>query len=613
MSDYAIGVKIMLASNGAAVLGLLSRQLLGVHGHVRDLEGGFSRLKLGIVGALGAVVGVGAIDAMVKLIDKTAEYSDELAKLKTLGGGMTAAVASGAISAQAFDIAQRVPMKVTDLLKIPGAGYSILGEEDAAKVWEPLARFQWILQNQASFKGDAGEDMSKFLRASELGGRLTDPTTHKAAIAELERFLDLSQRVMAATHGMVTPSTMLGAAQQAGFSMRDMSDEGFMNQMIMAQAMGGPRAGTALLSLYNQVGAGKMTRASAQGMQDLNLLGADDWYSDHGQVVVKKEALGRLGHMLGHNPMDFIDEIYKNLDAQGVTDPEEQKRRVAQAISRQTSERFVTEGMMNRGQIHDERERMAQGMGTQGAFNVFGDESVTNNMRAMTNAWDNLLVAVAGPNSQNAIAVMKELTGAINSVTSFANAHPETIKILGEAIAAVAIALVGAGAATLIALAGLPAIITGIVAAAAALIALNWSSISSMFTGIASAISSFIDSIGALYHRIQGSVGWGPERDEAGRMKNPGLLDKYLWGDPDPHALPPINVPPENGGLKHPTLFNPGTDQPRMQQASFSLNVDGHALAQSVIDHLESIYGMPSSAAAADGVHSPFRDQYTST
>src|SRR5262249_22097913 len=156
-----------------------------------------------------------------------------------------------------------------DLLKIPGASYSILGQDDSMKVWEQLARFQWSMSAEKGFKGDAGEDLGKFLRAGELGGRLTDPNTHKAAVEELQRFLDLSSKVMTATHGMVTPSTLLGMSQQAGFSMRGMTDEGFLNQAIMAQAMGGPRAGTALLSLYNQVATGKMTKPAALGMQDL--------------------------------------------------------------------------------------------------------------------------------------------------------------------------------------------------------------------------------------------------------------------------------------------------------------------------------------------------------
>ena len=126
---------------------------------------------------------------------------------------------------------------------------------------------------------------------------------------------------MAATHGMVTPATMLGMTQQAGFSMRGMTDEGFMNMSIMAQAMGGPRAGTAMLSLYNQVATGKMTKPAAIGMQDLGLLKPGEWQSDHGHVIIDPKAEARLGKLLGKNPMDFVDEIYKNLEAQGITDP----------------------------------------------------------------------------------------------------------------------------------------------------------------------------------------------------------------------------------------------------------------------------------------------------
>jgi len=177
---YKISIALAMSSNHSAVLGALSSQLLGVHARVNQLTGGFNRLKLAIGGALAATAGVALLDTMGKIVEKTKDYSDELAKLRTLGGGIANAAASGALSRRAFDIAQRVPMTVTDLAKIPGSAYSILGYEDADKMWEPLARFQWSLQNQSGFKGDAGEEMGKFLRSGELSGRLTDPTTHKA-------------------------------------------------------------------------------------------------------------------------------------------------------------------------------------------------------------------------------------------------------------------------------------------------------------------------------------------------------------------------------------------------------------------------------------------------
>jgi len=200
---YKISIALAMSSNHNAILSALSSHLIGINAHVNQLQSNFGKLKLAIGSAFAVGTGVVILETMGKLIQSTKEYSDELAKLETLGGGMAKAVASGEISKKAFDISQRIPMKVEDLMKIPGASYSILGQEDSMKVWEKLAQFQWVMQNQKDFKGDAGDDMSKFLRSGELSGRLTDPNTHKAAIEELTRFLDLSQKVMAATHGMV--------------------------------------------------------------------------------------------------------------------------------------------------------------------------------------------------------------------------------------------------------------------------------------------------------------------------------------------------------------------------------------------------------------------------
>ena len=602
MDIYKISIALAMSSNHSAVLGALSSQLLGVHARVNQLTGGFNRLKLAIGGALAATAGVALLDTMGKIVEKTKDYSDELAKLRTLGGGIANAAASGALSRRAFDIAQRVPMTVTDLAKIPGSAYSILGYEDADKMWEPLARFQWSLQNQSGFKGDAGEEMGKFLRSGELSGRLTDPTTHKAAIEELQRFLDLSTRVMAATHGMVTPSTMLGMAQQAGFSMRGMTDEGFMNMAIMAQAMGGPRAGTAMLSLYNQLATGKMTKPAALGLQSLGLLGENDWHSDHGHVVVNPEAARRLGALLGKNPMDFVAGLYDALEKQGVTDPEEQKRRVAEALSRQTSQRFTTEMMMNREQMAAERERMAQGLGSDASFGIFNNQSVTANLEALQNAWTNLLTAVAGPNSQNVISLLQSLTGWINYATKSVNEmNPETLSNAGRGLAALGAVFTGAGAAAMLAAIGPAGWLIGGLAGLAVVLAnpdlknallsypeqwlkpvkdffLNMQN--TILSGINAMSDAVFNALKSMWDKIVGYIsGFGGGKG--------GDFKKDL---------------DDANKLYVPNRFVPGERAPRAQPIALSLNVDGRTLAQAISDQLESLYNFSTGAPSADGV-----------
>src|SRR5579872_6514210 len=175
--DYKVAVGIVLQNGVSPGLALIAQDLAGLRRKVGDVEQGFGSWKFALGGVL-AMLGVeGVLGAIVKVIDKTKEFSDELVKLERLGGAMQQAVVSGDMTKQAFDIAQRVPMKVTDLLKIPGASYSILGQEDSMKVWEQLARFQFAMSADKDFKGDAGDDLAKFLRSGELAGRLTDPHT----------------------------------------------------------------------------------------------------------------------------------------------------------------------------------------------------------------------------------------------------------------------------------------------------------------------------------------------------------------------------------------------------------------------------------------------------
>jgi hypothetical protein len=573
---YKISIALAMSSNHGAVLGALSSHLLRVDGQVNRLHGNFGRLKTAISGALAVTAGVALFKTMESIVDKTKEYSDELVKLQRLGGDMTKAVVSGDMSKRAFDIAQRVPMNVTDLLKIPGASYSILGQEDSMKVWESLARFSWVMQSDKNFKGDAGKDLQDLLRASELTGRLTDPNTHKAAIDELQRFLDLSAKVMAATHNMVNPQTLLGMAKQGGFTMRGLSDEGFMTQAIMAQAMGGQRAGTAFLSLWQQMAGGTMFTRTAEGMQDVGLLKPEDWHTDHGRVILHNEASRRLTNLIGKDPLDLAANLVEHFKNQGITDPLEQMRMVMRTMNRQTTQRFTAEQVSNFHQMIAERDRMRQGMGANDAFGTIMNQSVTANIEAVKNAWTNLLTAVAGPNSENVISVLQSLTSGMNAITRAINrTNPDTLKDIGIGLGILAGALTVGGIAALIAAMG-PAgwIVTGIGALVAA--AAKWGpdilkGVYSGLEGIADAVNRFIAWLVSLPGKIAKSLG--------------SWMGSHAPDGNDPTAADPW------GGLLHKQRFEPGIGgQPKPQPVYLTLNMDGRRLAQAVSQAQDALY-----------------------
>jgi len=498
MSDvYRIAVRIALTNGMSPVLAIISRDLLGVHAKVGEIEKGFGRWTTAIGGFTAVMAGGAILGGMTKLIEKTKEYSDELVKLQRLGGEMGAAVTSGEISKRAFDIAQRVPMKVTDLMKIPGATYSILGEKESMKLWEPLAKFSWVMQSQNDYKGDVGTDLQKILRAGELTGRLTDPVTHQVSVTQTEKFLDLAARTIAATHGMVNPDTLLGMAKQGGFTLRGLSDQGFYTQAIMAQAMGGPRAGTAFLSLWQQMAAGTMFTRTAEGMQEIGLLRPGEWHKDHGRVILGNEASQRLTSLIGKDPLEFAANVIEKLKAKGITEPQEQMRMVMRIMNRQTTQRFTAEMVTNFMQMIAERERLMQGLGSEGSYGVIQNKSVTANIEALGNAWHNMLIAIAAPQTGDAIKVLQALTWSINVASQVAEAHPEAIGIVADALAALATSLVIGGlvalAAAIMPLVGTGAIIVAVAAGLSALAVLNWPAIEAGPAKFAAIIKSIDD------------------------------------------------------------------------------------------------------------------------
>ena|SRR3989442_15805754 len=124
-------MKLGLSGGAMNDLVIVADRLTRIHKLTEQITSHFSRWHV-ILGGIGAaLVGAGILTVMERITVKTATFSDELVKLKNLGGQMTGAVESGEITKRAYEIASRVPLTVTELAKIPGLAYSIFGKEEA--------------------------------------------------------------------------------------------------------------------------------------------------------------------------------------------------------------------------------------------------------------------------------------------------------------------------------------------------------------------------------------------------------------------------------------------------------------------------------------------------
>ena len=470
MDSYKIGVSIVLANGVSPVLAIIGKDLLGVGTSVKKIEQNFAGWSKALIGVGAILAGSTIMGAMVKLTEQASEFNEQLIKMKRLGGEAGEAAMSGGLTRKAFDIAQRVPLKVADLMKIPGVTYSMMGMHEADATWESLAKYSYVLQADKNFKGDTTDGLRKMIRAGEMMGRITDPVTKQIDPARLNKFLDQASQVYAATHGAVGPDAFMAMANQAGPTMRGLTDEGFMAMAIQNQFMGGHRAGTAYLSLWQQLAGGKMMKRTAEGLQEFGLLKDGEWSSEGGHVSITPEASKRLGALVGSNPMDLAKHIIEEMQKRGINDPIEQMQGVMRITGRQTTQRFTMEEVVAFQQMMSELDRLKKGMTNNDAFKLLQSESVNANMVAVSNAWENFVVALAGPNSQNLIAILQSLTSAINSVTSVVSKlSPGQMSALYAGLAGIAIAITAAGAAILLALVGVPAAVAAATAGSVAL------------------------------------------------------------------------------------------------------------------------------------------------
>src|SRR5262249_8833027 len=147
---------------------------------------------------------------------------------------------------------------------------------------------------------------------------------------------------------------------------------------------------------------------------------------------------------------------------------------------------------------------MMQGMGSEDSFNLLMNKDIATNMNAVSNAWHNFLIALAGPDGKVAIDMLKNLTAVLNGMTSAVRSvSPDTLWMAMDGVAALGAALVVIAGAAVIGVAAVPALIAGVVAGIAALIALNWQKVVELFNGIKNAISSFIDWLSSIGDKVK--------------------------------------------------------------------------------------------------------------
>ena len=360
VDQYRIGVSIVLANGVSPALAIIGRDLLGMHTRVGDIQRDIGRWATAL-GSVGAVLGGAAVlGAMTKLAEKAADFQDAMTKVSQLNPKVAALVNSGEIQKMAFGVGTGLGMKVEDVTKVYGGIYGVLRDPNEAEELTPIAARYARLMQMRHPGSHPEESINTLMRAGELSGRLTD-AEGRIDPKMVENWFDLAAKLEAATHGQVNAQTLLGLAQQGGgVALRGLSQEGYEHMAIVAQMMGGQRAGTSLLSLRSQM-TGAMLKRSAEAMQDYGILGSDEWGSEGGHVTLSDAATHRMLNTVNKDPMDFVNMLVDRLEAKGITNKDDQMVALQRILGRQTTQRMVADMLLARQQIARETAGLEQG------------------------------------------------------------------------------------------------------------------------------------------------------------------------------------------------------------------------------------------------------------
>lgn len=452
MSDiYSIAMKISLTGGASEALAVMAANLMKMESYTARIQKGFEGWHKALLGVSAILAGGAIIGGLVKLTAQAEDLTHQLTQIKKLG-------VSGsdfeAYRAAAFAAHTKVPGTTSvDALKILATTHSMFGVQGSLKILEPLLKFQQVMGNATGDYAGAAEKMKEMIRGGELMGKFVDQVTHKVDTGKLVHFLELGTKVAAATHGMVDAHTWLMLAQQGGPALSNMSDEGLLSMAMVAQAMRGQRAGTALTSLSQQMVGGKMTEFQAKKLQELGLVG--DYTKSGHSLIWDKGALNTpFASALQRDPMDAANILLEALHKSGKFSMEEIIPELYQILGRQTTQRLVHELVRNYPQMMDEKGRIKQGLGLNAATNVQNSEDYMQVMQNYHAAQQEMLMHMGLPLMKAAIPVMKAITSFVDKIAEYVKMNPEVVERVAKGLAALAGALMIFGTGVLVSMIG---------------------------------------------------------------------------------------------------------------------------------------------------------------
>lgn len=457
----------------------------GSGSHGVGITSGTSHGGVGIDAGFFGFLGAEAVGETLKgFYEAAAEVKHIQAQMKQAGmapGDIAKATASARIEGYRYGIPQATALE--DIKEIRGPFGST---DEAISLVDSLERMRIVLNAVSPGKGDDAKDaVYKMARTGELKG-LVDPKDYLS-------YFEGMTKTISATGGKVGPNDFMQAAKYSKLSGFGFDEEFFTKYLpTLIQTAGPTTAGTSLMSLFNTLVGGTVTKRSLIQMQDLGLIGDPDKivYDDKGQPKGFKPGAIKGTDELTRDPLKWAEDVLTPLlekkygDLSIAANKETAIQNLSGLFGNRNSASAIAELALRSKSFERDAKLNANAQGLGGVEELQSNDPKAASER-FAGAWKNLQAAFGGPATDVVIGAMNGMSAGMIALTKWANDNPNGAKAVVGGMTAIATGLgVLTGAAVMSALGlfsvtGAAAIgIGALVGVLGSLAIFNWDSLS---------------------------------------------------------------------------------------------------------------------------------------
>ncbi|VTZ52182.1 conserved hypothetical protein [Methylocella tundrae] len=502
---YEVAVKLSAVNGLSPVIATLSNELANLNARVKDVEGGWTRIKTVMAGAAAIWGSVELVKGLAHVASAGKELLNQQDQMERMG---VSHLDTLKLTAEYYEkIAKAIPTSSADeYLKTVRELRGVTGTTDEAALLAGKALKMDALIASTTGKGESGRgtEFYKIMRSAEMKGIATNPE-------KLDAFTDTAYKFITAFGGKLTPQDFQTFARRGGTAWINADEKAMGPMAVMMADLGASTAGTVAMTLQQlQTGATTLSKQQAEVLAQAGLIDMSKTTKTGfggGRLQLQPGAMVGAREHAGDLPGWIDDVVYPALMKMAHGDESEFLQLLSKiAPNRNASKAVEMWGAPGFRQQIDKDMRLAGEVKDQNAaYAGFTNNNPVGVEQAYNAQYKSMMEAIGAPLMQAAIPVMKNVTDMFSSIGNLANKNPETIKQIGEGLVVVAAGFAAfGGAAVILGLASFAgagaaaAGVAGIATAITALAALNWEGANRVLHAVGDGLSWFVEKINNL-------------------------------------------------------------------------------------------------------------------